>query len=209
MAGEKCGRNEPVPVLKTHANTQGYGKVLETQRARLGEPQSRSPRGRARTGSGRASGSHLDTPLVLAGNLTLTQHHQGLAQAQLLPPCFVQEAVELIADGSQLQSRQHLGQAIGGGTHQKLPPTSASYSPAPSTTTPGRHVVATGGIAPAAFEPSPTDGPRSDPRSAWAAVSGAWQPLRVAVHPAVYPNSSKDLGTSLKSGIFGAWTAES
>ena len=72
---------------------------------------------------------HLDAPLVLAGNLALAEQDEGLAQAQLLPAGFVEQPIELIADGGELESREHIGQAIGSGMHQKPPPSSASYSP--------------------------------------------------------------------------------
>jgi hypothetical protein len=45
---------------------------------------------------------HLDAPLVLAGDLTFTQQHQGLTQVQLLPAGFIQQAVELVTDAGQL-----------------------------------------------------------------------------------------------------------
>jgi hypothetical protein len=72
---------------------------------------------------------HFDAPFILASDLALTHQDEDLAQGQVLPTCFVEEAVELIADCGQLQSRQHFGQAIGDGMHQKPPPSSASYSP--------------------------------------------------------------------------------
>jgi hypothetical protein len=82
----------------------------------------------AHEGEARELQSHLDTPFILTRDLALTQRDESRASsdpAGLLRP----ETVELIADGGQLQPRQHLGQAVGDGMHQKPPPSSASYSP--------------------------------------------------------------------------------
>jgi hypothetical protein len=60
------------------------------------------------------------------GNLAFAQQDESRAQAQFFPSGFVEQSIELIAGGSKLQPRQHLGQAIGGSLHQKPPPSSAS-----------------------------------------------------------------------------------
>jgi hypothetical protein len=70
--------------------------------------------------------SHVDAPGILASDLALAQQDERLPQGQILSTCFVQQNIELIANGSELQSRQHLAQRIREGTHQKPPPSSAS-----------------------------------------------------------------------------------
>jgi hypothetical protein len=80
--------------------------------------------------------AHLDAPLVLARYLGRAQHRQRLAQVQLGPPGLVQQGVELVAYGGELQSREHrlevvqqldrLGLLDGG--HHQPPPSAVSYS---------------------------------------------------------------------------------
>jgi len=90
----------------------GLGRVVEAgQRGDAGEV--------------RNARAHLDTPFVLAGNLALAQESQGLPERQLLTGGFVEQAVQLIADGRQVQPRQHVHQVFVG-DHQKLPPATAS-----------------------------------------------------------------------------------
>jgi hypothetical protein len=69
--------------------------------------------------------AHLDASFVLAGNLALAQEGQGLPERQLLTGGFVEQAVQLIADGRQVQPRQHVHELFVG-DHQKLPPVTAS-----------------------------------------------------------------------------------
>ena len=70
---------------------------------------------------------HLDPALVLAGNLALTQEGQGFAQGHLSPGRLVEQVVELVADGCQLQARQHLEQGVVV-DHRQPPPAACSYS---------------------------------------------------------------------------------
>src|SRR5215208_5335850 len=72
--------------------------------------------------------AHLDAPLVLAGDLALAEHPQRLADRQLAPARLIDQAVELVADGCQLEAGEHRHQMIVGGIHQKPPPIRASYS---------------------------------------------------------------------------------
>jgi hypothetical protein len=82
-----------------------------------------------------ASQSHVDAPVILAGDLALAQHDQRFPRRQVGTRRLVEQAVELITDARELQSRQHGVQRIGGhlggslcAWHQKLPPIAASYS---------------------------------------------------------------------------------
>src|SRR4051794_22178291 len=72
--------------------------------------------------------AHLDTPLVLAGDLALAEHPERLSDRQLAATRLVHQAIELIADGRQLEAGEHRDQMIVGGIHQKPPPIRASYS---------------------------------------------------------------------------------
>src|SRR3954451_9387463 len=76
----------------------------------------------------RQADAHLDAPLVLAGDLPFAEQGQRLADGQLAPAGLIDEAVELVADGGQLEAAQHANQAIVSGAHQKPPPIRASYS---------------------------------------------------------------------------------
>ena len=49
---------------------------------------------------------HLDASLILAGDLARDQEAERLAQGQLTLGRFVQQAVELVADRSELEPRQ-------------------------------------------------------------------------------------------------------
>ena len=49
---------------------------------------------------------HLDAPFVLARHLALDEERERLAQRQLLLRGLVEQAVELVPDGGQLQPRQ-------------------------------------------------------------------------------------------------------
>nr|WP_311982477.1 hypothetical protein [Bradyrhizobium japonicum] len=73
--------------------------------------------------------------MILARNLALAQQDQCLTRRQVRARRLVEQAVELIADPGALQSRQHGIERIGRcfhyllcPRHQKLPPTTASYS---------------------------------------------------------------------------------
>ena len=71
---------------------------------------------------------HVDAAGVLAGDLPLAQQGERLAHVEIGPVRLVEQAVELVADAGELQPAEHVGEPIGGGLHQKPPPTSASYS---------------------------------------------------------------------------------
>ena len=76
--------------------------------------RSRSRRGRARTGSARAS-MLISIRRSSLRAISRSQNRTRVSRdRQILPACFVEQAVELIADRGQLQSGQHLGQAIRG-----------------------------------------------------------------------------------------------
>ncbi|UGA48811.1 hypothetical protein HU230_0028095 [Bradyrhizobium quebecense] len=73
--------------------------------------------------------------MILARDLTFAQQDQRLTRRQVRARRLVEQAVELIADAGELQSRQHgierIGRCFGCllcARHQKLPPITASYS---------------------------------------------------------------------------------
>src|SRR5882724_6970499 len=70
--------------------------------------------------------AHRDAALVLAGDLTLAEQRQRLADRQFAPRRLVDQTVELITDRRQLEPVQHLDQMIV--VHHQRPPTSRSYS---------------------------------------------------------------------------------
>ncbi len=71
---------------------------------------------------------HLDPPLIFAGNLTRAQHRQGFAQIHVGAGSLVKQAIQLIADTCQFQSRQHFCQLFVCVIHHQPPPAIASYS---------------------------------------------------------------------------------
>jgi hypothetical protein len=71
---------------------------------------------------------HLDPSLVLAGDLALAQKGQRLAQGQLAPGRLVDQVVQLVSDGGELQPRQPSRQDLMIYGHHQLPPTQRSYS---------------------------------------------------------------------------------
>ena len=73
-------------------------------------------------------GRHLDPPFVAPADLALDEEGHGVAQAQLALGGFVEQAVELIADGGQLQPGQHVGERLAVGVHDQVPPAACSYS---------------------------------------------------------------------------------
>ncbi len=73
-------------------------------------------------------GRHLDAPFVAPADLALAQKGHRVAQAQLALGGFVEQAVELIADGGQLQPGQHVGERLAIGVHDQSPPAACSYS---------------------------------------------------------------------------------
>ena len=83
-----------------------------------------------------------DTPgaffgCILAGDLRARTTALGSRVGSPL----VGRPIQLVADGGQLRSRQHIAHTIGyGGSRQKPPPTIASYSPS------GRSSVGGGGV---------------------------------------------------------------
>src|SRR4051794_35593645 len=73
--------------------------------------------------------------MILACDLALAQQDQRLTRRQVRARRLVEQAVELIADAGELQSRQHGIERIDrffhyllSPRHQKPPPTTASYS---------------------------------------------------------------------------------
>jgi hypothetical protein len=71
--------------------------------------------------------------LVTTHHLTLAQQDQRLTRRQVRARRLVEQAVELVADAGELQSRQHGVERIGRcfgcflcARHQKLPPIAAS-----------------------------------------------------------------------------------
>ena len=83
-----------------------------------------------------------DTPgaffgCILAGDLRA----RTTALGSRVGSALVGRPIQLVADGGQLRSRQHIAHTIGyGGSRQKPPPTIASYSPS------GRSSVGGGGV---------------------------------------------------------------
>ena len=78
---------------------------------------------------------HLDAPVVLPRDLALAQQDECLACRQVRPRGFVEQAVELITDATELETHQHgvewIGRRLGcllDAGHQKRPPMAASYS---------------------------------------------------------------------------------
>ena len=69
----------------------------------------------------------VDPALVTPGDLALAKQRQCVADRQVVPARFIDQAVKLIAQGSQLETVQHGNQVIVVG-HQKPPPIAASYS---------------------------------------------------------------------------------
>lgn len=61
----------------------------------------------ANEGEARKPDAHLDPALVLPGDLTFEKERQGFPDRQFYPGCFVDEIVELVADGRQLQPGEH------------------------------------------------------------------------------------------------------
>src|SRR5262249_52185818 len=73
--------------------------------------------------------------MILARDLALAQQDQRLTRRQVRARRLVEQVVELVADTGELQSRQHGVERISRcfgcslcARHQKLPPTTASYS---------------------------------------------------------------------------------
>ena len=75
----------------------------------------------ANKGEPRQAESHVDAPLIPTADLPFAEQGQRLADRQLGPAGFVDEAVELVAQGGQLQAVEQGGEMIGS-VHQKLPP---------------------------------------------------------------------------------------
>src|SRR5439155_25091079 len=73
-------------------------------------------------------GGHLDASLVAAADLALAQEADRLAQSELAPGRLVDEIVELIADGSQMEPGQHALERLMIETHHQPPPMARSYS---------------------------------------------------------------------------------
>src|SRR5262249_47073294 len=73
-------------------------------------------------------GRHGDAPLVAPVELALAQQGDGVAQAELTPDSLVEETIELIADGGQMQPGQHVADRFGVAAHHHLPPAACSYS---------------------------------------------------------------------------------
>ncbi|MBK8653199.1 MAG: hypothetical protein IPN20_04720 [Haliscomenobacter sp.] len=70
---------------------------------------------------------HVQSALFTAGHFGLAEKRQGLAQVQVTTSRFIQQGVELIAQGGQLQPGEQAGENVGIDVHQP-PPNSASYS---------------------------------------------------------------------------------
>ena len=68
---------------------------------------------------------HPDPPLVLPGDLRFAEEGQGLAQVELLACRLVQQAVQLVTDGRQLQPGQVRDEALVVEGHQPPPIASA------------------------------------------------------------------------------------
>ena len=77
-----------------------------------------------------ARACHLDPTLVLARDFRFAEQLHGIEQRQLAAGGGVEQAIELVADCGQLQSRQHLRQhvRIGSRRFHQAPPVTASYS---------------------------------------------------------------------------------
>jgi len=71
---------------------------------------------------------HRDAPLVLARDLALTKEGERLTQGELAPRRFVDEVVELIANGGELEARQPTGEGLMVDGHDQPPPATLSYS---------------------------------------------------------------------------------
>ncbi len=101
----------------------------------------------ARAGKMRDLAGHGDAPLVLAGDLSLDQKAEGLAQRHLAPCGFVEQGVELVADRGEFEPRQparergviagesgavrrrsRLRRRAGKIGHHRPPPMASSYS---------------------------------------------------------------------------------
>src|SRR5690606_4296793 len=71
---------------------------------------------------------HLDPALVLARDLALAEERQCLAEREIEAARLVEEPIELIANGGELQPRQHARERVDDCFHHQLPPASCSYS---------------------------------------------------------------------------------
>ena len=78
-------------------------------------------------GETREAEAHVNAALVASGDFALAEQRQRLADRQFTSACLVDQAVDLVTQGGELQSVQHGDQVIMV-AHQKRPPIAASYS---------------------------------------------------------------------------------